>query len=116
MSPYWTKKSFLDTKYGIRQVGNTYMIGDQIVSVDPQSNIHIESATFPGTKGLWELLTRKKVNKKFITADDLQRDKEILEMTNANLEGYSANVNINVSRGQVQGRYFEALSRCAAEE
>jgi hypothetical protein len=84
------------------------MIGDQIVSVDPQSNIHIVNATFPGTKGLWELLTRKKVNKKLITADDLQRYKEILEVTNAHLEGYSANANINVSRGL---KYRDVISK-----
>jgi hypothetical protein len=75
------------------------MIGDQIVSVDPQSNIHIENTTFPGTKGLWELLTRKKVNKKLITADDLQQYKTILVKTNAHLIGYNPNANINVSRG-----------------
>jgi hypothetical protein len=75
------------------------MIGDSIVGVDPDSNIHIENTIFPGTKGLWELLTRKKVNKKLISADDLQQYKTILEKTNAHLVGYNSNANINVSRG-----------------
>jgi hypothetical protein len=74
------------------------MIGDSIVGVDPHINIHIQDAEFPGTKGLWEVLTRKGV-KKINTADDLQRYKTILEMTNAHLEGYNPNANINVSRG-----------------
>jgi hypothetical protein len=75
------------------------MIRDFVVGVDPHSNIHIEEVTFPGTKRFWELLTRKKVNKKLVTADDLQRFKKILEMTNVHLEGYNPNANINVSRG-----------------
>jgi hypothetical protein len=100
--------SYLDTVYGIRRVGDTFMFGDQIVSVDPQSNLPIENTTFPGTKGLWELLTRKKVNKKLITSDDLQQYKTILEKTNAHLLGYNPNANINVSRGL---KYRDVISK-----
>jgi hypothetical protein len=104
--PYWYKKSYLDTVYGKRQVGNTFMIGDQIVVVDPDNNIHIGNTTFLSTKGLWELLTRKKI-KKLINADDLQQYKTILEKTNA-LIGYTPNANINVSRGL---KYRDVISK-----
>jgi len=85
---YESKRRFLDTEYGIRRVDDEYMIGDSRVSVDRDGNIHIKKVEFPATKGLWELLTRKKVNKKSVTSNDLKQYKTILEMTNAHFEGY----------------------------
>jgi hypothetical protein len=58
-SPYVYKRGFLDTTYGIRKVGDTFMIGDSPVDVNVNSNIHIKKQEFQGTKGLWELLTRE---------------------------------------------------------
>jgi hypothetical protein len=75
------------------------MIGDSQVEVDKDSNVHIKKQIFPATKGLWELLTRKRVNKKLITTEDLKQYKKILEMTNAHLEGYDRDANINVTTG-----------------
>jgi len=48
------------------------MIGDSAVLVDTDSDITIKGQEFRGTKGLWQLLTRKKVNRKLITTDDLK--------------------------------------------
>jgi hypothetical protein len=48
------------------------MIGDSQVSVDRDGNIHIKDVEFPATKGLWELLTRKKVDKDSGTGADLK--------------------------------------------
>ena len=53
------------------------MIGDSRVGVDSDGNIHIKNVEFPATKGLWELLTRKMVDKKSITRDDLKQYKTI---------------------------------------
>jgi hypothetical protein len=39
------------------------MIRNSIVDVDDESNVYIQGKRFKGTKGLWELLTRKKVNR-----------------------------------------------------
>ena len=39
------------------------MIGDSRVGVDRDGNIYIKEVELPATKGLWELLTRRKVNK-----------------------------------------------------
>jgi len=65
VSPYLyeSKRRFLDTECGIRRVGDEFMIGDSRVDVDRDGNIHIKEVEFPATKGLWELLTRKNVNK-----------------------------------------------------
>ena len=73
MSPYLyeSKKRGLDTEYGIRRDADGFIIGDSRVGVDSDGNIHIKNVQFPATKGPWELLTRKRVDKKSITTDDL---------------------------------------------
>jgi len=75
------------------------MIGDSQGSVDRDGNIHIKEVEFPATKGLWDLLTRRKVDKKLVTSDDLKQYKTILETTNAHLEGYEPDANIRTSKG-----------------
>ena len=79
VSPYLyeSKKRDLHTDYGIRRDGDGFMIGDLQVSVDRDGNIHIKNVEFPATKSPWELLTRKKVDTKSITTDDLKQYKTI---------------------------------------
>jgi len=48
-----------------------FMIGDSPIVVDTGGDITIKERVFKESKGLWKLLTRKKVNKKFITKDVL---------------------------------------------
>ena len=48
---------------------------------------------------MWELLTRKKVNNRLVTSNDLKQYKTILEMTNAHMEGYEPDANIHTSKG-----------------
>jgi len=55
---------------------------------------------FKGSKGLWELLTRRKVNTRYITKDDLKTYKKILTMTNAHLTQYQSECNISITRGK----------------
>jgi len=50
-------------------------------------------------RGLWELLTRKKVNKEIVSAADLKRYKSILNLTSAHLEGYEPGAPIHISKG-----------------
>jgi len=75
------------------------MIGDSRVGVDRDGNSHIKEVEFPATKGLWELLTRKKVNRRWVTSNDLKQYMTILEMLNAHLEGYEPDANIHTSKG-----------------
>ena len=100
VSPYLYefKKRSLDTEYGIRRDADGWMIGDSRVGMDSDGNIHIKNVVFPATNGLWELLTRKRVDKKSITIDDLKQYKTILEMTNAHLEGYKTRAIIRTSK------------------
>jgi len=86
------------------------MIGDSRVGVDSDGNILIKNVEFPATQGLWELLTRKRVDKKLVTNADLKQYKSILEMTNAHLEGYDPEANIRISRGN-KFRDFRGFSQ-----
>ena len=49
-----------------------FMIGDYPIVVDTVGDITIKDRVFKGSKGLWELLTRKKVDTEFISNDDLK--------------------------------------------
>jgi len=64
------------------------MIGDSPVLVDTSVDLTIKDRVFKGSKGLWELLTRKYVNTEVITKDELKSYKKILTMTNAHLTLY----------------------------
>jgi len=48
-----------------------FMIGDSTIVVDTGGDITIKERVFKGSKGLWELWTRKKINTEFITKDQL---------------------------------------------
>jgi hypothetical protein len=67
--------------------------------VDAKSDLYIKDKHFRGTMGLWELLTRKRVNNKLIDANDMKKYKSILNLTSAHLEGYETDAPIHVSRG-----------------
>jgi len=76
------------------------MIGDSQVLVDTSGDITIKDRVFKGSKGLWELLTRKNVNTEVITKDVLKSYKKILTMTNAHLTQYQPEGNINITGGK----------------
>ena len=48
------------------------MIDDSKIVVDTDGAITIKDRVFKGSKGLWELLMRKKENTAFITKDDIK--------------------------------------------
>ena len=100
LKPYVYKVRFLDTQYGVSKVGDIFMIGDLPIVVDTDGDITVKKRVFKGSKCLWELLTRKKVNTEFITKDDLKAYKKILTMTNAHSNKYQPDGNINITRGK----------------
>ena len=57
------------------------------MTVDTNSDLYIRDKRFNGTRGLLELLTRKKVDK-LVSEDDLKQYKSILDFTSAHLESY----------------------------
>ena len=66
LSPFIHEKGMLDVDYGLRKVGDKFYIGNSAVRVDSDSNLYIHNKRFKGTRGLWELLTRKIVNQKLV--------------------------------------------------
>ena len=98
--PYVYKRWFLYTQYGLRKDGDIFKIGDSAVVVDRYGDITIKEKEFRGSEGLWDLLTRKGVNKEHVTSDDLGTYKKVLLLTNAHLERYQPGGVINVSRGK----------------
>jgi hypothetical protein len=65
------------TQYGVRKDDDKFKIGDSSVLVVQDGDITIKEKEFRGSEGLWELLTRKRVNKEHVTSDDL-RTQEII--------------------------------------
>jgi len=97
--PYVHKSGVLDAECGLRKVGEKFFIGNSDVTVNTNSDLYIRDKHFRGTRGLWELLARKKVDNRLVSANDLKRYKSILNFTSAHLEGYEPSVPIHVSRG-----------------
>jgi len=69
------------------------------VTVDRYSDFCIRNKHFKGTRGLWELLTRKKVGTNTVTESDLRQYKRILNLASAHLEGYEPGAPIHISKG-----------------
>jgi hypothetical protein len=103
--PYVYKRRFLDKQYGIRKDDDTFKNGDSPVLVDQDGDITIKENDFRGSEELWELLTRKYVNKEHVTSDDLRKYKKILQLTNAHLEGCEPARAIIVGRGNIPRNY-----------
>ena len=72
LTPYVYKRRILDTQYGVRKDRDMFMICDSPIVGDTSGDITIKDRVFKGSKGLWELLTRKKVNTEVITKYDLK--------------------------------------------
>jgi hypothetical protein len=119
LSSYVHRHGVLDTAYGLRKVCNKFFIGNSDVTVDANSDLYIKDKHFRGTRGLWELLTRKRVNNKIIDANDMKQYKSILNLTSAHLEGYEPDAPIHVSRGikfkTVIGKLFPQTKRRGIE-
>jgi hypothetical protein len=63
------------------------MIGNSTINLVEPGVITVRGKRFKLTKGLWELLTHKDVDKDTIYPNDMRRYKSILEMTDAHLKG-----------------------------
>jgi hypothetical protein len=101
---------FLDNQYGIRREGDTVITGNSIVNVNESNDNTIDGKRFKGTKGLWEILTRKNVNTHVVTTSDIKRYKQVLEITNAHLTGCEPGGTIVLSRCEIYEDNFQTVS------
>jgi len=74
-------------------------MGDSTLLVDTDSDITIKGKEFRATTGLWKLLTRKTVDRRKFTTDNLKKYKKILELTKAQLKDYRPGADIEITRG-----------------
>jgi hypothetical protein len=64
----------LDREYGIRRdPDGQFLVGNLKIEIDKDSNIFIANKLFKGTKGLFDLLTRNKIQRSEISSHDLKR-------------------------------------------
>lgn len=57
----------MDRDYGIRRdADGQFGIGNSLIEIGGDSNVTVHGKTYRGTEGLFELLTRKKVNRSVI--------------------------------------------------
>ena len=55
-----------------RDVDRAFRIGNANVEIDRDSNVIVKGISYKGTKGLFELLTRKKMDSSFINDSDMK--------------------------------------------
>lgn len=82
ISPYINRRHTIDNVYGIRKDDEDFKIGDSNVTVK-NNDIYVDSVPYQGTSGLWELLTKKSVDRTKVTPNDLEQYKKILIQSNA---------------------------------
>jgi len=104
-----------------RDADGSFRIGNAEVVIDQDSNIFIKGKSYRGSRGLFQLLTRKKVDQSFITRRDLQSYKEILEATHGHLENNDPVEVMKTTRGakfkDVISKLFStgSVTRCSAQ-
>ena len=110
LSPYVRNSRTLDTVFGIRrdETYGTFMIGDSSVMVDEVDDVTESGVIYEGTEGLWELLTKKKVDHSLIMPADMNACKRIFESTEGHLRDNASLNNYKTTRGP---KYRNAISR-----
>ena len=82
-----------------RDADGTFRIGNCEVEIDRDLNVFVQGKSYKGTSGLFELLTRKKVDRSFITDSDLRSYREILGSKHGLLENHDPSGVIKTTRG-----------------
>ena len=82
-SPYVSSYAFrdrnVDKNFGIRrEADGTFKIDTSTVEIDPESNVYVQGKMYEGAPGLFELLTRKKVDHSLLSTNDLKNYRHIL--------------------------------------
>ena len=55
------------------KLATDFFMGNTEVTVDTNSNLYIRDKHFEGTRGLWELLPRSRVDNRLVSEDDLKQ-------------------------------------------
>lgn len=105
-------KLIFDTKYGVYQdeTTNTWRIGDSTFEIN-NDNILIKGNEYLGTRGLYELLFKKKPSE--YTENDLKAYGNIIRDTNAYKLNYMPNGRVNADRSS---KYRNIIKDVISEE
>jgi hypothetical protein len=107
VSAYVYRTGNIEKDFGMRREGDgTYRIRNAAVHIDQDSNVFVQGKYYKGTRGLFELLTRKKMDRYFITDRDLTSYRETLESTLGHLELNDPAGVIKTTRGAKFQNYF----------
>ena len=99
----------VDKEYGIRRDTDVkFRIGNSVVTIDQDSNVIIHGVPYRGTKGLFELLTRKRVDRSLVTDRDMNSYRGILKETYGHLEDNDPSGGIKTTRG---AKYKDIISK-----
>jgi hypothetical protein len=100
ISAYAYRRGNLDREFGMRRdVDGQFRIGNAGIEIDQDSNVYVMGKSHTGTRGLFVLLTRKKVDQSFITDRDLKSYREILRATHGHFENNDPSGVIKTTRG-----------------
>ena len=83
----------------VRDTDRAFRIRNANVEIDQDSNVIVKGVSYKGTRGLFELLTRKKVDRSFIIDSDMKAYRAILEATHGHLENNDPSGIIMTTRG-----------------
>ena len=86
------------------------MIDESILSVEETTDISINGRHFKWNRSLTDLLSTKNVSRGVVTTDDQKRYKTILQLTNANLQGYYPGVKCRHRADPNSGSLFQSSS------
>ena len=90
----------LDKDFGIRKdEDGDFRIGRSLIEIVENSDIYVDGKTYAGTPGLYELITRKKVNKSLITTRDLKNYRRIIEASSVHKKHNNSKGPIKTTRG-----------------
>jgi hypothetical protein len=108
LAPYLHTPRATDTVFGIyRDKSGNFKIGDSQIEIQ-DNDLYIKDKHFTGTRGLWELLTKKAVDLTRVTSSDKKIYKQILILTNAHLQNNEPYNQIKSNRGK---KYKEVISK-----
>jgi len=70
-----------DSTYGIKVTPEGFLLGDKKIDIE-DNDIKIGRYTFPGTEGLYEIITKTNPERSKLTQDDVDNYGEIMNLTN----------------------------------
>jgi len=109
IASYVMHSANVDKDYGMRRdTDGKFRIGNSVVPIDQDSNVIIQGVPCRGTKGLFELLTRKRVDRSLVTDRDMKLYRAILEEAHGHLEDNEPSGGIKTTRG---AKYKDIISK-----